>query len=113
MPRAATTWNFAAEGNNRLAELMKSFGCADVIASVDAEEFGRRAGELIRMAVKGRKALLRTEDAPRATKSAETERFSLLNVLQNAPRSDRLTMLASTAACASLLIAAGAAVLSQ
>jgi hypothetical protein len=36
MQHAATTWTFAS-ADNRLAELMKAFGCADVIAPVDAE----------------------------------------------------------------------------
>jgi hypothetical protein len=31
----------------RLGELLQTFGCADVIAPMNAEEFGRRAGELI------------------------------------------------------------------
>ena len=41
------TWSFAPADKNRLADLMKSFGCADVVAPVDAAEFGRRACELI------------------------------------------------------------------
>jgi hypothetical protein len=41
------TWNFAPADRNRLADLMKSFGCADVVAPVNAAEFGRRACELI------------------------------------------------------------------
>jgi hypothetical protein len=40
------TWNFAP-ADKRLADLMKSFGCVDVVAPVDAAEFGRRACELI------------------------------------------------------------------
>jgi hypothetical protein len=39
--------NSAAAGTNRLADLLKVFGCADVIAPVDELAFGRRAGELI------------------------------------------------------------------
>ena len=39
--------NFARPDNNRLPDLMKLFGCADVIAPVDEDTFGRRAGELI------------------------------------------------------------------
>jgi hypothetical protein len=46
MQDAATTWTFAS-ADNRLAELMKACGCADVIAPVDAEAFGKRAGELL------------------------------------------------------------------
>jgi hypothetical protein len=41
------TWNFAPADKNRLADLMKSFGCADVVAPADTAEFGRRACELI------------------------------------------------------------------
>jgi len=36
--------NSAAAGTNRLADLLKVFGCADVIAPVDELAFGRRAG---------------------------------------------------------------------
>lgn len=46
MERTAT-WNFAPADNNRLAELLNSFGCADVVAPVDEDTFGRRAGELM------------------------------------------------------------------
>src|SRR5207248_3028421 len=46
-------WNFARPDNNRLIDLMKLFGCADVIAPIDAESFGRRVGELLTRAVSG------------------------------------------------------------
>jgi len=46
MERTAT-WNFAPADNNRLVELLNSFGCADVVAPVDENRFGRRAGEVI------------------------------------------------------------------
>jgi len=36
-----------APAENRLAELMKTFGGTDVIAPVDLESFGRRVGELL------------------------------------------------------------------
>ena len=102
------TWNFAPPGNNcnnRLTELMKSFGCADVIAPVDAEAFGKRAGELIRWGVRAPKALLQIEEASLPA-TEQTERISLLTVLHNAPWFDRLTLVA--AAAASLLVGAGA-----
>jgi hypothetical protein len=41
------SWNFARADANRLSELLKSFGCADAIAPIDADAFSRRAGELI------------------------------------------------------------------
>jgi hypothetical protein len=41
------TWSFAPADKNRLADQMKLFGCADMVAPVDAAEFGRRACELI------------------------------------------------------------------
>jgi hypothetical protein len=45
---AARSDNMAfASTDNPLAELMKTFGCADVIAPVDAEAFGERTGELL------------------------------------------------------------------
>ena len=55
MQHAATTWTFAS-ADNRLAELMKAFGCADVIAPVDAEAFGKRAGELLTRVVFSKRA---------------------------------------------------------
>src|SRR6187399_2632082 len=47
MQPAVTTRHFASPESNRLPELMKSFGCADVIASVDWEALGTRISELI------------------------------------------------------------------
>ena len=41
------TWNFASADADRLPQLLKSFGCADVIAPVDDIAFGRKASELI------------------------------------------------------------------
>jgi len=109
----ATTWNFAPPGSNRLAELLKSFGCEDAVAPVDTELFGRRAGELIRQAVS---AVQRSKQHIREEKllgnavelRSVTERSSLLNALHNAPRSDRAALLAAAVASVSLLITAGA-----
>jgi len=42
-----TAWNSAPPDKNRLSELLQSFGCADVVAPVDADAFARSAGELI------------------------------------------------------------------
>jgi hypothetical protein len=39
-----------------LAELLKVFGCADIVAPVDAVAFGRRAGELITRVAFGKTA---------------------------------------------------------
>src|ERR1700730_6818113 len=47
MQLTAKAWNSPPADRKPLSELMKSFGCADVIAPVDAVTFGRRAGELI------------------------------------------------------------------
>jgi hypothetical protein len=55
MQHAATTW-LPASADKRLAELMKVFGCADVIAPVDAEAFGRRARELLTRVAFGKRA---------------------------------------------------------
>jgi hypothetical protein len=41
-------------GKSRLPELLAVFGCADVIAPLDEDEFSRKAGELISQK-KGRK----------------------------------------------------------
>ena len=112
MQSAATAWNFAPADDNRLADLLKLFGCSDEIASVDVDAFGRRVGELIRRG--GVTATASCEEKPALrTSSVElrsiSERTSLLNALHNAPRSDRLTMIAAAAGSMSLLIAAGAA----
>ena len=108
MQLRATTWHFAPPENTRLAELMKSFGSADVIAPVDWAAFGSRVSGLIGRAASTPKAVVQREDSTLPTKRAETDRISLLNVLQNAPRSDRHAMLAAVVASASLLITAGA-----
>ena len=55
MQHAAITWNLAP-ADNRLAELMKAFGCADVIAPVDAEAFGKRTAELLTRVAFGKRA---------------------------------------------------------
>jgi hypothetical protein len=103
----AATWNFApAVDEKRLAELMSLFGCPDVIASVDAEAFGKRAGELIARVVRRPRGVPRTEEPIQSP----TERSSFLKVLEHAPRSDRLTLLVAASASASMLIA-GAALL--
>ena len=102
---------FAPPENTRLAELMKSFGCADVIAPVDWAALGSRVGELIGRAASAPKAVVQREDSTMPTKRAETDRISLLDVLENAPRSERHAMLAAVVASASLLITAGAAAL--
>jgi hypothetical protein len=47
MKLTAKAWNSPAADSKPLSELMKSFGCVDVIAPVDAVTFSRRAGELI------------------------------------------------------------------
>jgi hypothetical protein len=107
MHQAARAWNFAPTDTNRLAELMKLFECADVIAPVDVDAFGRRAGELIRRAVSSKPPLQSGAISPRR----EEKRPSLLNVIHYAPRSDRLTLLVAAAASTSLLIAAGAVLL--
>ena len=74
MRHAATTWTFASAGN-RLAELMKLFGCADLIAPWDTEAFGNRMGELVRRGVSApKKALLEVKARLEAEFAAETER---------------------------------------
>ena len=47
MQLTAKAWNSPPADSKPLSELMKSFGCADVIAPVDAVTFSRRVGELI------------------------------------------------------------------
>jgi hypothetical protein len=49
-------WTFARSDNNRLTDLLKMFGCADIIAPIDAESFGKRVGELLTRAAFGKGA---------------------------------------------------------
>jgi hypothetical protein len=115
--QTAATWNFAPADDNHLAELLKLFGCADVVASVDADVFGRRTGELIRRGI-STKAPLQTEEAlsrnlekePALSTELQSapERISLLDVIHHSPRYDRLTLLVTAAASASLLLAGAA-----
>ena len=49
------SWNWPADANG-LPELLKSFGCADVIAPVDYVGFGRIIGELITRVAFGKRA---------------------------------------------------------
>ena len=51
------TWNLPPPA--RLSELLASFGCADVIAPIDAAAFGRRAGELIRQGARSQSSVRR------------------------------------------------------
>jgi hypothetical protein len=112
MAQAARAWNFAPTDTNRLGELMKSFGCADVIAPVDLDAFGRRAGELIRRGVSGPSSRGREEKRPvQGGEIGSAPELSLLDVIHHAPWSDRLTLLVAAAASTSLLIAAGAVLL--
>jgi hypothetical protein len=46
MQRTAT-WNFTAADHNRLPELLKLFGCEDLVAPVEEDRFARRASEVI------------------------------------------------------------------
>ena len=47
MQLTAKAWNSPPADSEPLSELMKSFGCADVIAPVDVVKFSRRVSELI------------------------------------------------------------------
>jgi hypothetical protein len=87
--------NFAPA--TRFPDLLKVFGCADVVADVDATGYGKRAGDLISRAANTR---------------VSSKSTSLLDIIDHAPSSDRLTLFAATAASASLLaLGAGAALL--
>jgi hypothetical protein len=70
-----TAWNFARAGNNRLRELLKLYGCDDVVAPVDGDAFGRRASELIRRGISRRWAasLKAVDIASRATTRTPTK----------------------------------------
>jgi hypothetical protein len=72
-----------------------------VVAAVVLAAFGNRPGDLIRQGARGQ----------RIRHEKESAAGLLLNVLQNAPPSDRQTMVAAVIASASPLVAAGALVL--
>src|SRR5262249_52817559 len=110
--------NFGQKGtsNRRLAELIKKFGCGDEIVPLDPDSFGRRTCEIIAQGLSALRqwpeceATASTTDEKQQISPLElrstTERTSLLNVLHNAPRSDRLTMLATGIASITLLLMA-------
>jgi hypothetical protein len=94
------TWNSSAAAG--LPALLEAFGCADVVAPVDVAAFGKRAGDLIRQGARAQR--IRHEEE-------ESTAGLLLTVLQNAPPSDRHSMVAAVSASALLLVTAGALVL--
>ena len=123
MSQTAQAWNFAPADNNRLAELMKLFGCADEIAPVDAAAFGRRMGELLTRSLNSPKSARPNKAEPAHDKKAaryaeppksQWDADGFLHLLQCTPRSDRVTMSVAAAASTSLvLIAATLRLLAQ
>jgi hypothetical protein len=67
-------WNFARPDNNRLTDLLKMFGCADIIAPIDAESFGKRVGELLTRAAFGKGAGMLPHACSRRGAARPTER---------------------------------------
>ena len=115
MSQTAQAWNFAPADNNRLAELMKLFGCADEIAPVDAAAFGRRMGELLTRSLNPPKSARPSKAEPahaeKTSRSGEPlksqwDADGFLHLLQCAPRSDRVTMGVTAAASTSLILVA-------
>jgi hypothetical protein len=116
MQSVATAWNFAPTDNNRLAELMKLFGCADEIAPVDAAAFGRRMGELLTRSLNSPKSARRPSKAEhahaqKASRSGEAPKSQwdadgFRHLLQCAPRSDRVILAVMAAASTSLILVA-------
>jgi hypothetical protein len=80
------TWNSPPAA--RLSELLESFGCADVIAPVDWNAVAYKVADLIWQTV--RRQTTRYEEEGTAN--------SLVSMLQNAPPSDRHTIVAAAAA---------------
>jgi len=115
MSQTAQAWNFAPADNNRLAELMKLFGCADEIAPVDAAAFGRRMGELLTRSLNSPKSARPNKAARYAEPpKSQWDADGFLHLLQCTPRSDRVTMTVAAAASTSLvLIAATLRLLAQ
>ena len=79
-------------GSNRLREMLKLYGCEDVVASVDGDAFGRRASELIRRGVSRRWAAkleaagIATRAMPRTTRVLPTPACRLLPVELKEPK---------------------------
>ena len=115
MSQTAQAWTFEPADNNRLAELMKLFGCADEIAPVDAAAFGRRMGELLTRSLNSPKSARPSKPEPahvkKAPRSGQLPKSQwgadgFLHVLQCAPRSDRVIMAVAAAASTSLILVA-------
>src|SRR5262245_35081866 len=102
MQPTAIAWNFAP-ADNRLADLMKMFGCADEIAPIDAAAFGKRVGELVTRSLRSPKSKRPSKAEPASAEKWEAKGFHLL---QCAPRSDRLTLAVMVAASTSLILVA-------
>ena len=111
MQHTATAWDFAP-ADNRLAELMKLFGCADEIAPIDAAAFGRRIGELLTRSLNSPKSTRPSKAEPanaeKASRSGQLPKSEagFRHLLRCAPRSDRVTLAAMAAASTSLILVA-------
>jgi hypothetical protein len=108
MSQIAQAWNFAP-ADNRLAELMKLFGCADEIAPVDYVAFSRRMGELLTRSLTPARLSTAEPAHVEAPRSGEVPRSQwdadgFRHRLQCAPRSDRVIMAAMAAASTSLIL---------
>jgi hypothetical protein len=108
MQQIATTWNFTPPDENRFAELLNIFGCADAVAPLNVDAFGRKAGELIWRAVSIPKPTLLQTEVGSTERQPIYQRTSLLDMINHLPRSDRLTLLATAAASTSILIVGAA-----
>jgi len=109
MQHIATAWDFAP-ADDRLAGLMKLFGCADEIAPVDAAAYSRM-GELLTRSLGSPKStrpseaeLANTEKVSRSEELPKSQADGLRHLLQCAPRSDRVTLAATAAASTSLIL---------
>src|SRR5262245_667784 len=111
---ATSAWDFAP-ADNRLAELMKLFGCADVIAPIDGAAFGRRMGELLTRSLNSPKpappSKAEPANADEASRSGESPKSQgdtggFRHLLQCAPRSDRVMLAVTAAASTSLILVA-------
>jgi hypothetical protein len=117
MSQTAQVWNFAPADNNRLAELMKLFGCADEIAPVDAAAFARRMGELLTRSLNPPKSARPRKaepvEADKASRSGDPPKSQwdadgFLHLFQWVPRSDRVALAVTAAASTSLILVAAA-----
>src|SRR5215813_9243129 len=107
MRHTATASDFAP-ADDRLAELMRLFGCADEIAPVDNAAYSRMGELLARSLSSPKPSKVEPANSEKAARSkppkSQWDADGFRHLLQCAPRSDRLTLAVMGAASTSLIL---------